>query len=311
MLNASKAVAASELVSTVTKAPSKSTGPITEQGKAVSSKNAIKAGIFSKAYLPWEDREAKQKEMEDLAREWGVTGPTGMHFLRDIEQANLAQERLMYAERLAVEGAMQSADARGLFAQHADIDVMLARNLPSWFFLQDDGGNKEHAVYLDKVCEQARHLQKHYSDQLVAQAKTRYPELYDYVMEGYTPNSSFVMVLGKQYQKSTPTLNLAALINELSEGHRYHLLWAQDPSRYQIIIDGLRAEKVLSVLDFDRSNRYVTSFQNRRIKAYQGLDLLAQREQSKRLVARTIESSTEKPPLDTLNLNGPVVDEKY
>ena len=33
-------------------AAAKSSGPKTEEGKAVSSKNAIKAGIFSKGYLP-------------------------------------------------------------------------------------------------------------------------------------------------------------------------------------------------------------------------------------------------------------------
>jgi len=52
------------------------------------------------------------------------------------------------------------------------------------------------------------------------------------------------------------------------------LLWAQDPKRYQIIINGLRAEKVLKVLDFDKSNRYLKSFQNRRMRALQGLEVL-------------------------------------
>ena len=33
----------------------RSGGPKTEQGKIVPSKNAIKAGIFSKGYLSWKD----------------------------------------------------------------------------------------------------------------------------------------------------------------------------------------------------------------------------------------------------------------
>lgn len=268
----------------VSKQSAKSSGPKTKQGKAVSSKNAIKAGIFSQGYLPWEDQQAKQNELTALAEEWGVHGPSGLHFLRDIEQANLARERLMYAERLVVEGAMQSAQVGQQFAVRAKIDMMIACDIPSWYFLQDDGGNKERALYLDQVYEQAQHLKAHYSDQAVAQVQVRYPKLHHYVMQGYQANSSFVMVLAKEHQQSTPTLNLASIMNDLTKRFRFHLLWAQDPVRYQIIIDGLRAEKILEVLDFDKSNRYLTSFQNRRLRALQGLEALERREQAKRFI---------------------------
>jgi hypothetical protein len=96
------------------------------------------------------------------------------------------------------------------------------------------------------------------------------------------------MILAKEYKQNTPTLNLAQLMNALAEGFRFHLLWAQDPKRYQIIIDGLRAEKVLQVLDFDKSNRYLTSFQNRRIRAIQALEILKRGEQAKCLVESAI-----------------------
>lgn len=268
-----------------------STGPKTPEGKAVSSKNAIKAGIFSKGYLPWEDQQEKQAELSALAKEWNVTGPSGLHFLRDIEQANLARERLMYAECLAVEGAMQSAQVGDEFALRANIDHKLSNLLPSWYFLEDDGGNKAHALYLNKVYEQAQKLKSHYSDQLVAQAQTRFPQLYEFVLEGYQANSSFVMVLAKEYKQNTPTLNLGQLMNFLNEGFRFHLLWAQDPKRYQVIIAGLRAEKMMQVLDFDKSNRYFTNFQNRRIRALQGLETLERREFAKQQVANTIEHS--------------------
>jgi hypothetical protein len=266
----------------------KSTGPVTEQGKAIAAKNATKAGIFSKGYLPWEDQTAKQQELEGLAAEWRVTGPSGMQFLRDIEQANLAQERLMYAECLAVAGVMQSAQVGEDFARRAGLDLSQSHLLPSWYFLEEDGGNKAHAVYLDQVFEQAADLKAQYSDQLVANAQARFPQLYQYVMKGYGPNSSFVMVLSKKYQKSMPTLNLAELMNNLLEKFRFHLLWAQDPQRYQTIINGLRAEKMLEVLDFDKSNRYLTNFQNRRIRAFQGLETLERREQALQLASATL-----------------------
>jgi len=272
----------------VSKVVSQSTGPITPEGKAIASKNATKAGIFSKGYLPWEDQIAKQAELEALAVEWDVNTPTGIHFLRDIEQANLAQERLMYADRLIVEGAMQSVEVGERFVRQAGLDVKIISLLPSWYFLDDGGDDKAYALYLDQVYEQAADLKVHYSDQLVANAQTRFPQLSEYVLKGYAPNSSFVMVLSKKYQKNMPTLNLAELMNGLVEEFRFHLLWAQDPKRYQTIIDGLRAEKMLEVLDFDKSNRYLTNFQNRRIRALQGLETLERRAENRRLASATV-----------------------
>lgn len=267
----------------VSKIASKSTGPTTEGGKAIASKNATKTGIFSKGYLPWEDQDAKQAEWQALAKEWEVCTPTGIHFLRDIEQANLAQERLMYAERKVVEGAMQSSEVGANFVLRSGINEVVALDLPSWFFLEDDGGNKAYAIYLSQVYDQASELKKSYSDQLVANAQTRYPQLYDYVMKGYAHSNSFVMVLSKKYQKSMPTLNLVEVINEIVKNYRFHLIWAQEPVRYQHIVDGLRAEKMLEVLDFDKSNRYLTNFQNRRMRALQGLEALERRSEAKRL----------------------------
>jgi len=272
---------------TVLNSTSKSTGPKTDEGKAIASKNATKAGIFSKGYLPWEDQIAKQAELEALAVEWDVNTPTGIHFLRDIEQANLAQERLMYADRLIVEGAMQSVEVGERFVRQAGLDVKIISLLPSWYFLDDGGDDKAYALYLDQVYEQAADLKVHYSDQLVANAQTRFPQLSEYVLKGYAPNSSFVMVLSKKYQKNMPTLNLAELMNGLVQEFRFHLLWAQDPKRYQTIIDGLRAEKILEVLDFDKSNRYLTNFQNRRIRALQGLETLERPAENRRLASAT------------------------
>lgn len=260
-----------------------STGPRTREGKVASSKNATKSGIFSKGYLAWEDQAEKQAQWEALVEEWEVSTPTGLNFLRDIEQANLAQERLMYAERKVVEGAMLSTDISLEFAKRSGIGAILAMELPAWFFLDDDAGNKEDAIYFAQVYDQANALKQKYSDQLVASAQNHYPQLYEYVMKGCAQNDSFVMALSKQYQKNLPTLNLTEIMNQLASNFRSHLLWAEQPARFQMIIDGLRAEKMLAVLDFDKSNRYLTSFQNRRMRALQGLEALERRCEAKYL----------------------------
>jgi len=43
-------------------------------------------------------------------------------------------------------------------------------------------------------------------------------------------------------------------------------------------------KNMLEVLDFDKSNRYLTSFQNRRMRALQGFEVLERREQAKQIV---------------------------
>ena len=71
-------------------------------------------------------------------------------------------------------------------------------------------------------------------------------------------------------------MNLAKLMNEISEKYPHHLRWAVDPKRYQIIVDALRADLVLQALDLDKSSRYMTNIQNRILKATQALSLLKQ-----------------------------------
>jgi hypothetical protein len=51
-------------------------------------------------------------------------------------------------------------------------------------------------------------------------------------------------------------------------------LWASRWQSYQVIIDGIRAQQVLEVMDLDRTNRYATSFQNRILKGLQALDTM-------------------------------------
>jgi hypothetical protein len=88
--------------------------------------------------------------------------------------------------------------------------------------------------------------------------------------------------LGKRFKQATPVQNLVALVNEIDKEYPYYLKWGQDPERYQTIIDGIRAEKMLKVMDLDKSVRYATNFQNRLVK---GLTSLAAMDQHEQLMA--------------------------
>jgi len=250
------------------------TGPKTEAGKKASSKNAQKAAIFTKGYLPWEDVTSKQAQLEVMARQWGADDPTRQLILRTIEQAQLGLERLMAADKLRIEGIMQSQHIKHEFSKQAGIDSLVGLSLPSWFFKEDDDGQKEHAQFILQVLEDALQLQNQFSDQIVAKIAEKFPSLYEYIMGNVRSSHSFLIVMGQRYKQQTALLNVIALINELKTQYKDHLLWASRWQSYQVIIDGIRAQQVLEVMDLDSTNRYATSFQNRILKGLQALDTM-------------------------------------
>ncbi len=254
------------------------TGPKTALGKKIASKNAQKAAIFTKGYLPSENVEEKQAQFEALANQWGAHDPTRLMILRTMEQAYLGIERQMIAEREIIEGAMQSLDMVQAFVQAAGLNPMTVMTIPTWFFEADAVAMKNFAIQVYKAFSEINYLKNNFSDALVAQVSHDYPEAFAYVMEGQRANASFLTVLGKRYHQPTPTLNLAAAINEINEKYRDHLIWAKDPKRYEMIISGLRSKKIRELIDWDKSNRYAVSLQNRIFKGIQGLALLDQHE---------------------------------
>jgi hypothetical protein len=141
------------------------------------------------------------------------------------------------------------------FAKHARLDILGAHLFPSWYFAQNDDGQKMWAIWVDKVWLKASELQHNYHDSLVPRIAKDYQQLYEYVMQRQSANASFLSVLGQRYNQATPSLNLATLMNELREKFPHHLKWAVDHKYYQIIIDALRAYLVLKALDLDKSSR--------------------------------------------------------
>jgi hypothetical protein len=113
---------------------------------------------------------------------------------------------------------------------------------------------------------------------LVSTVKDTYPTLYAYVMNGYKEGVSFTSALGHRYEQSMPTMNLVKLMNTLKEKYPHHFTWAEDPTRYQIIIDGLRAEQMDEAMDLDKTNRYATNIQNRVAKGVATLAAMDQHE---------------------------------
>lgn len=115
-------------------------------------------------------------------------------------------------------------------------------------------------------------------NQLVARVKDEYPCLYNHVMADQRPNMSFLLVLGQRYKQSTVPMNLVTLMNEITEKYPYHLIWAQAPERYQIIINAIRGEQMDVAIDFEKMQHQITVAQNRILKSFSGLAALDQHE---------------------------------
>ena len=255
-----------------------STGPKTVDGKAVSSQNARKDSVFVQGYLPWENIDEKQQQFGAMAKQWNAKDPSRQMLLRSIEQCQLGIERMMYIERKKIEGLMQSTTIAYEFCERASLSDKIAHALPSWFFLEDGDSEKLSAAKVSLIYDETADFKARFSDQLAARVKESYPALFAYVMQGQKEGTSFLMTLGQRYKQSAVTLNLAALLNELKENWEFHFIWAQAPSRYQTIIDGLRAEQMEQAIDLDKSQRYATNLQNRMLKGFSALAALDQHE---------------------------------
>lgn len=252
------------------------TGPKTESGKQVSSKNAIKGGIFAKGYLSNEDAQALDTQLSQLNKQWNANDPTRQILVQCIHQTAISANRLALAQQQKIDAAMQSSNIRKQFAEFAGHSLITCEYLPAWFFQEPDHPEKTKAVYLDAVWLEAAALKQHYSDQLVAQVETRFPNLFRYIMNGQRPGASFIAVLGQRYKQSVPTLNLGVLQNDIKETYPQHLIWAQDPQRYEIFIQGIRANQVIEGMDYEKSIRYATTFQNLIHKSISALTAMEQ-----------------------------------
>jgi len=282
-------------------------GPKTAAGKKLVSRNARKASIFTQGYLPDEDITIKQEQMQAMAEQWQAHDPSRQLMLLTVEQAQLGIERMMKAEKLKIQGIMASVNISREFSIRAGIQDVLHTQIPLWYYMDDaySKRQKELALLMPLAWDQAEELRAKYSDALVAQVPTLYPELMAYVARKFKSGHSFSTMLSARYKQTTPDLNLAMLMNEIS-GHKDHSRWAADAERYQAIIDGLKAEKVLEGMDLDKSARYATNFQNRIVKAFSALAAIDQHEASRENLLEDIggdeeDPSASEPPLTPPN----------
>jgi hypothetical protein len=283
------------------KLATKQIGPNSLAGKKIASKNAQKGSIFSRGYLESENPKERQAQFDRLCEQWGAYDPSRQILLRSIEEAVLGSERMMVAIRQKIEGRMQSLDITREFANQAGINPVLSMSLPTWYFKEDSSSHKVFAQTVYDAWIDAHTLKDRYSDQLSAHIAQQFPALYSYVMDDQKQGTVFSTVLGQRYRQTTPLLNLSELIKEIDEKYRFHIIWAQDAERFEIIIAGIRAAQMLDVMDLEKTNRYATGFQNRILKGIHGLAIIDQYE------AKAVQI-LQAPPLETVDEDESVID---
>lgn len=250
------------------------TGPKTILGKQRSSKNAQQYGIFTKSYLASENHDQLDQQYLGLCEQWDAMDPTRQILVRGLHQAAISADRLALAQQQMIDAAMQSSNIRKQFAHLAGLSPLTCESFPEWFFQEPNHAEKQWAVYIDRVWYQAYELKAGYSDRLVAEVAEHFPQLFHFVMQKEKVGASFISVMGQRFRQNQPSLNLAALMNELKEQYPHHLVWAKDPKRYEIFIQGIRAQQIYEGMDCEKTLRYATAFQNQIMKACLALEAL-------------------------------------
>ncbi|PUE33085.1 hypothetical protein B9Z35_06070 [Limnohabitans sp. Jir61] len=224
-------------------------GPRTQQGKNVSSRNAIKVGLYSNSLLEGEDPDELEALRASLVEQWGLEGTQGELMARDFVYCELKTTRLQQAQVAMIESHMYTQDTRREFGKQAGFFALEFDKLPDWYFGSDDG-RKAQAVILCAAVSEAHALKSKHSLQAVLQARTLYPHLWKVVMgpNAINPNQTLGEKLLARFGKSTPEANLQAFIDHHKEVSKYEIRWGVSRDRFEAILRGLRAKFEMEVL---------------------------------------------------------------
>ena len=228
------------------------TGPRTPVGKINSSRNALKKGIYTNAALPGEDPQALEELALDISESYAVNDAAGEILVRRFLQHTLQTNRLQAAQVDLIEAKMYSHANRQRFCVDVNLSALSAGQIPDWYFT-DDTGRKDKARVIYDVFLEASYLKKHYSPDLMVQAKSQFPNLWQYLMGSPgSPTQKVYATLGERlaslYSQSHPQSNIQCLMDKLKEEKYYELLWGENEARYKAVIAGLRASAVLDVI---------------------------------------------------------------
>lgn len=228
------------------------TGPRTAVGKINSSRNALKKGIYTNAVLPGEDVQALEELAVDISDSYGVKDAAGEIVVRRFLQHTLQTNRLQAAQADLIQSKMHGHRVRQEFCTEVNLSAHCAAQIPDWYFTEDEQP-KQKALLIYAAYVEASSLKKHYKPDLMLAAKSKFPNLWLYLMgtQGSATQKVYATLgerLASHYSQSQPQANIQSFLDELKEEKYYELLWGENESRYLAVIAGLRAKAVLDVV---------------------------------------------------------------
>jgi hypothetical protein len=224
-------------------------GPRTQQGKEVSSRNAVKVGLYTDSLLEGEDPNELETLRASLVEQWGLEGTQGELLARDYVYSELKTARLQKAQVTLIESQMHTQDTRREFGKQAGFSPLEYDKLPDWYFGSDDAP-KKHAILLCNAVNEAHELKTRYALNAMLQAKTMFPCLWRVVMgpNAINPNQTLGERLLARFAKGTPEANLQAFIDHHVAKSFYDIRWGASCERFEAILRGLRAKFEMEVL---------------------------------------------------------------
>ena len=113
------------------------TGPKTTVGKAASSRNSTKLGVYSNSLMPGESEQELQELNNSLRETFEVDDGMCEMQIRTISQSFLKTQRLHDAEVKLVKTCMARHENRKEFALQAHMPPLSYEHLPEWYFGED------------------------------------------------------------------------------------------------------------------------------------------------------------------------------
>jgi len=224
------------------------TGPKTTEGKAASSRNATKLGVYSNSLMPGESEQELQ-ELNNLLREtFEVDDGMCEMQIRTISQSFLKTQRLHDAEVKIVQTCMAMHENRKEFVIQANMPPLSYNGLPDWYFVEDPEPKKK-AISRYEATQEALLLRANFKLEYSQKARTLLPNLWVEVMgpNAINPSQSLGEKLLARYGQSQPQSNLQAFVDDYRARFLFDMLWGENHERYEMVIENLRAKALMEV----------------------------------------------------------------
>jgi hypothetical protein len=211
--------------------------------------NALKSGVYSNSLMPWEDKAEVDQVYESLCQEFGVKNASEEILVRQLVQVTLQTKRLERSQAMKVSKYLSNIHGRKEFLTRAGLWHIQLVDLPDWYFAMNEA-DYQYTARIAKCLEQAKHLLENHSADLMMQVKSRYPELYAFVMGPVGPRHqlhTFGEWIASIYKQQSPLSNISELIKEMESDYAMELLWHENGERFLDVIESINAQVELDV----------------------------------------------------------------